>query len=61
MARNLANRFYNWLASWLTRVEILILHLVSERCADSSVDFLHIYPSGFSTPTTITGTAQSWV
>lgn len=53
--RNLANRFYNWLASWLTQVEIKDLTSGFRAMRRTAVThFLHIYPSGFSTPTTIT-------
>ena len=53
--RNLANRFYNGLASWLTRVEILDLTSGFRAIRRSAVShFLHLFPSGFSTPTTIT-------
>lgn len=53
--RNIGNRFYNWLASWLTQVEIKDLTSGFRAMRRTAVaHFLHIYPSGFSTPTTIT-------
>ena len=53
--RNLANRFLNWFASWLT--ESPVLDLTSGfRAARRSVllHFLPLYPSGFSSSTTAT-------
>lgn len=53
--RNFANRFYNRLASWLTQTEILDLtsgFRAVRRQAVSHV--LHLLPTGFSAPTTIT-------
>jgi glycosyltransferase involved in cell wall biosynthesis len=53
--RNLANRLYNGLASWLTRMEILDLTSGFRAMRRKAVShFLHLYPSGFSAPTTIT-------
>jgi glycosyltransferase involved in cell wall biosynthesis len=53
--RNLANRIYNSLASWLTQVDIQDLTSGFRAMRRTAVThFLHIYPSGFSTPTTIT-------
>jgi len=53
--RNLANRLYNGLASWLTQIEILDLTSGFRAIRRAAVShFLHIYPSGFSAPTTIT-------
>jgi glycosyltransferase involved in cell wall biosynthesis len=53
--RNLANGIYNGLASWLTRTEILDLTSGFRAMRRKAVThFLHLYPSGFSAPTTIT-------
>lgn len=53
--RGLANRFYNWLASWMTGHQILDLTsgLRAVR-AEKFREFLHLLPNGFSYPTTIT-------
>lgn len=53
--RNLANRLYNSLASWLTQIEILDLTSGFRAIRRKAVShFLHLYPSGFSAPTTVT-------
>lgn len=55
LQRGLANRFYNWLASWMTshRVEDLTSGFRAVR-ADKFREFLYLLPNGFSYPTTIT-------
>jgi len=53
--RNIANRFYNWFASWLT--ESPILDLTSGFRAmrrSAALHFLPLFPAGFSSSTTIT-------
>ena len=53
--RGIANRFYNWFASWMTGHKILDLtsgfRIVN---ADKFRAYLHLLPNGFSYPTTIT-------
>lgn len=53
--RNLANRFYNRFASWLSgrRVADLTSGFRAFR-RSVGLHFLHLYPAGFSTPTTMT-------
>lgn len=53
--RSLANRFYNWLASYMTgqRIEDLTSGFRAVR-ADKFREFLYLLPNGFSYPTTIT-------
>src|SRR5690606_4463213 len=53
--RNLANRVYNRLASWMTghRVEDLTSGFRAVRAARFR-EFLHLLPNGFSYPTTST-------
>lgn len=54
-SRKLANAFYNKFASWLTAYDVKDL-TSGFRAMRRSVaqHFLHLYPSGFSAPTTIT-------
>lgn len=53
--RNFANRFYNALASWLTQTAILDLTSGFRAMRRQAVlHVLHLFPSGFSAPTTIT-------
>jgi glycosyltransferase involved in cell wall biosynthesis len=53
--RNLANRFYNRFASWLSGREVSDLTSGFRAFRRSvGVHFLHLYPTGFSTPTTMT-------
>ena len=53
--RWMANRFYNWLASWVCSHKILDLTSGFRAIrADLLRDFLHLLPNGFSYPTTIT-------
>jgi len=53
--RNIANRFYNYFASWLsgTVVEDLTSGFRAMR-RSAAIHFLPLYPTGFSAPTTIT-------
>lgn len=53
--RNLANRFYNRFATWLsgTKVEDLTSGFRAMR-RSAALHFLPLYPTGFSAPTTIT-------
>lgn len=55
MGRNIANRFYNKLASWMVghRIEDLTSGFRAVR-ASKFREFLHMLPNGFSYPTTIT-------
>jgi glycosyltransferase involved in cell wall biosynthesis len=55
MGRGLANKFYNWLASYMTghKVEDLTSGFRAVR-ADKFREFLHLLPNGFSYPTTCT-------
>lgn len=55
LGRGLANRFYNWLASYMTnqRVEDLTSGFRAVRAAKFR-RFMHLLPNGFSYPTTIT-------
>jgi glycosyltransferase involved in cell wall biosynthesis len=55
LPRSLANRVYNWLASWMVgqRIEDLTSGFRTAR-ADKFREFLHLLPNGFSYPTTIT-------
>lgn len=53
--RGLANKFYNWLATWMTGQPIM--DLTSGFRAVRAVqfrEFLHLLPNGFSYPTTCT-------
>lgn len=53
--RNVANRFYNRFASWLSSTEVKDLTSGFRALRRSAGrHFIHLYPSGFSTPTTIT-------
>jgi glycosyltransferase involved in cell wall biosynthesis len=53
--RNLANRFYNRFASWLTQYPVLDLTSGFRAIRRNAVlHFLPIYPAGFSSPTTVT-------
>jgi glycosyltransferase involved in cell wall biosynthesis len=55
IGRSWANRFYNWLSSWMVGQPIadLTSGLRAVR-ADRFREFLHLLPNGFSYPTTIT-------
>ncbi|MDI3489243.1 MAG: hypothetical protein PWP11_520 [Thauera sp.] len=55
VGRSLANRFYNWLASYMTghKVEDLTSGFRAVR-ADNFREFLYLLPNGFSYPTTST-------
>jgi glycosyltransferase involved in cell wall biosynthesis len=55
LGRGLANRLYNWLASYMTghEVEDLTCGFRAVR-ADKLKEFLYLLPNGFSYPTTIT-------
>jgi glycosyltransferase involved in cell wall biosynthesis len=53
--RNLANRFYNLFASWLTSFKIMDLTSGFRAMRREAVShFLPLYPSGFSAPLTVT-------
>ena len=53
--RNLANRFYNHFASWLTRFEVQDLTSGFRAMRKTAVEhFLHLYPRGFSASATVT-------
>lgn len=53
--RKFANGFYNKFATWLTSTQISDLTSGFRALRRSVADhFLHLYPSGFSAPTTIT-------
>lgn len=53
--RKLANRFYNRFASWLSNTEVKDLTSGFRALRRSAGQhFIHLYPSGFSAPTTIT-------
>src|SRR5690606_29190339 len=53
--RALANRFYNWLASWMTQQQVHDLTSGFRAVgADKFREYLHLLPNGFSYPTTIT-------
>jgi glycosyltransferase involved in cell wall biosynthesis len=53
--RNLANRFYNRFASWLSRTEVKDLTSGFRAMRRSAVEhFLPLFPDGFSAPTTTT-------
>lgn len=55
VGRSWANRFYNWLASWMTSLPILDLTSGFRAVrADKFREFLYLLPNGFSYPTTIT-------
>lgn len=55
VGRGLANRLYNWLASWMTGHEIQDLTSGFRAVrADRFREFLHLLPNGFSYPTTST-------
>ncbi|MCB1635243.1 MAG: glycosyltransferase family 2 protein [Xanthomonadales bacterium] len=55
VARGLANRFYNRIASWMTGHTILDLTSGFRAVrADRFREFLHLLPNGFSYPTTTT-------
>ena len=55
VGRGLANRFYNWLATYMTgqKVEDLTSGFRAVR-ADRFREFIYLLPNGFSYPTTIT-------
>lgn len=54
-ARYLANRFYNWFASWMTGQRVLDLTSGMRAVrAERFREFLYLLPNGFSYPTTIT-------
>jgi glycosyltransferase involved in cell wall biosynthesis len=53
--RNLANRFYNFFASWLTSFKVMDLTSGFRAMRREAVlHFLPLYPSGFSAPLTVT-------
>lgn len=53
--RNLANRIYNRFASWLSSTEVVDLTSGFRAFRRSAGQhFIHLYPEGFSAPTTIT-------
>jgi glycosyltransferase involved in cell wall biosynthesis len=53
--RNLANRFYNWFASWLSHTDVQDLTSGFRAMRRSVVlHFLPLFPAGFSAPTTTT-------
>jgi glycosyltransferase involved in cell wall biosynthesis len=53
--RNVANKFYNRFASWLSGTEVKDLTSGFRALRRSAGrHFIHMYPAGFSTPTTIT-------
>jgi glycosyltransferase involved in cell wall biosynthesis len=53
--RNIANRFYNRFASWLSRTEVQDLTSGFRAMRRSAVlHFLPLFPTGFSAPTTTT-------
>ncbi len=53
--RGLANRFYNWLASWMTGHPVLDLTSGFRAArAERFLEFIHLLPNGFSYPTTST-------
>lgn len=55
VGRGAANRFYNWLASWMTGMRIADLTSGFRAAkADRFREFLHLLPNGFSYPTTST-------
>jgi glycosyltransferase involved in cell wall biosynthesis len=55
MGRSWANGFYNWLASWMTNLNILDLTSGFRAVrANQFREFLYLLPNGFSYPTTIT-------
>jgi glycosyltransferase involved in cell wall biosynthesis len=55
VGRGLANKFYNWLASWITghKVKDLTSGFRAVR-RDQFLEFLYLLPNGFSYPTTCT-------
>jgi glycosyltransferase involved in cell wall biosynthesis len=53
--RNLANRFYNRMASWLSQTEVKDLTSGFRAMRTSLLrHFIHLFPQGFSAPTTTT-------
>lgn len=53
--RRLANRIFNWLASWLSRTEVADLTSGFRAMRRSiALHFLPLFPEGFSAPTTTT-------
>jgi glycosyltransferase involved in cell wall biosynthesis len=53
--RNLANRFYNWFASWLSHTDVQDLTSGFRAMRRQVVlHFLPLFPTGFSAPTTTT-------
>jgi hypothetical protein len=53
--RGLANRFYNWFASWLSQFEVMDLTSGFRAMRrDAVTHFLPLFPTGFSAPTTTT-------
>jgi glycosyltransferase involved in cell wall biosynthesis len=55
IGRSWANRFYNWLSSWMVGQSIADLTSGFRAVrADRFREFLHLLPNGFSYPTTIT-------
>lgn len=54
-SRGVANRFYNWFASWLSRTEVKDLTSGFRAMRrDAVLHFLPLFPNGFSAPTTTT-------
>jgi len=54
-SRGMANRFYNWFASWLSRTEVKDLTSGFRAMQREAVlHFLPLFPNGFSAPTTTT-------
>jgi glycosyltransferase involved in cell wall biosynthesis len=54
-SRGVANRFYNWFASWLSRTEVKDLTSGFRAMRREAVlHFLPLFPNGFSAPTTTT-------
>jgi glycosyltransferase involved in cell wall biosynthesis len=53
--RNFANRLYNRFASWLSKTEVRDLTSGFRAMRRTvAAHFVHLYPSGFSAPTTVT-------
>lgn len=54
-SRGVANRFYNWFASWLSQTEVKDLTSGFRAMRREAVlHFLPLFPNGFSAPTTTT-------
>jgi glycosyltransferase involved in cell wall biosynthesis len=55
VGRGVANKIYNWLASWITGFDVVDLTSGFRAVrADRFREFVHLLPNGFSYPTTIT-------